>query len=110
LPAALVAGGVGVAGLATGVITGLMAGSRYSQAKRECPDHACIEGSAGWDTVQSFRTLRTVSTVGYIVGGVGLAAGTTLFLLAPARTTSARRAGSVDVWLNVSGVGVAGAF
>lgn len=88
----------------------MMAGSRYSQAKRECPDHACVEGSAGWDTVQSFRTLRTVSTVGYIVGGVGLAAGTTLFLLAPAKATSTGRTGSVNVWLNVGGVGVAGAF
>jgi hypothetical protein len=110
LPAALIAGGVGVAGLATGVITGLMAGSRYSKAKRECPDHTCIEGSAGSDTVQSFRTLRTVSTVGYIVGGVGLAAGTTFFLLAPAKATSTGRTGSVNVWLNVSSVGVAGAF
>ena len=110
LPAALVAGGVGVAGLATGVITGLMAGSRYSKAQRECPDHACIEGGEGWDTVQSFRTLRTVSTVGYIIGGVGLAAGTTFFLLAPARATNAARTGSVNVWLNVSSVGVAGAF
>ena len=110
LPAALVAGGVGVAGVAMGVITGLMAGSRYSKAGRECPDHACAEGSAGWDTVQSFRTLRTVSTVGYVVGGVGLAAGTTLFLLAPAKSKSTARAGSVNVWLNASSVGVAGAF
>lgn len=109
LPAALIAGGVGVAGVATGVITGLMAGSRYSKAERECPGHACVEGSSGWDTVQSFRTLRTVSTVGYIAGGVGLAAGATLFLLAPSKTPSSARA-SVNVWLNVSGVGVAGAF
>jgi hypothetical protein len=110
LPAALIAGGVGVAGVATGVITGLMAGSRYSKAERECPGRACVEGSSGWDTVQSFRTLRTVSTVGYIVGGVGLAAGATLFLLTPSKTTSSARADSVHVWLNVSSVGVAGAF
>jgi hypothetical protein len=108
LPAALVAGGVGVAGLATGVMTGLMAGSRYSNAERECPEHACIEGSAGWETVQSFRTLRTVSTVGYIVGGLGLAGGATLFLLAPKKAPSS--VGSVAVWLNVSSVNVAGAF
>jgi hypothetical protein len=108
--AGLIVGGVGVVGVATGVITGLMAGSRYSTAKRECPEHACVEGGAGWDAVQSFRTLRTVSTVGYIVGGVGLAAGTTLLLTAPSQPSSAARAGSVNVWLSVGSVGVAGVF
>ena len=110
LPVALVAGGVGVAGLATGIITGLMAGSRYSKAERQCPDHACVAGSAGLDTLQSFRSLRTVSTIGYIIGGVGLAAGTTLFLTAPSKSTARARTGSVNVWVNLGSVGLAGAF
>jgi len=88
----------------------LMAGSRYSKAERECPGQACVEGTSGWDTVQSFRTLRTVSTLGYIVGGVGLASGATLFLLTPSKATSGARAGSAHVWLNAGSVGVAGAF
>lgn len=108
--AGLIVGGVGVAGVVTGIITGLMAGSRYSKAERECPDHHCVEGTDGWDALQSFRTLRTVSTVGYIVGGVGLAAGTTLYLTAPTRPASGPRAGKLSVWVNVSSVGLAGAF
>lgn len=108
--AGLIVGGVGVAGLATGIITGILAGSRYSEAERKCTDHQCLEGSAGWDAVQSFRTLRTVSTVGYIVGAVGLAAGTTVFLTAPSRPSAAARARSVNVWVSASSAGVAGVF
>jgi hypothetical protein len=110
VPTGLIIGGVGVAGLATGVVSGLVAGSRYAKAERECPDHACIEGGAGWDAVKSFRTLRTVSTVGYIVGGVGLAAGTTLVLLAPAKPARSPRTGAVNVWVGPSSLGVAGVF
>jgi hypothetical protein len=43
--AGFIAGGVGVAGLATGIITGLLAGSRHSEAERECVDHKCVEGN-----------------------------------------------------------------
>lgn len=108
--AGLIVGGVGVAGVATGIITGLLAGSRHSKAERECTDHTCVEGSAGWDAVESFRTLRTVSTVGYIIGGVGLAAGTTLFLTAPSEPSVSARARSLNVWVSAGGAGLAGTF
>jgi hypothetical protein len=108
--AGLIVGGVGVAGVLTGVITGLMAGSRYSKAERECPDRRCVEGSAGGDTVQSFRTLRTVSTVGYIIGGVGLAAGTTLYLIAPSPRSNRTQTGRLKLWVSASSAGLAGAF
>ena len=107
-PAAFVAGGVGVAGLATGIIAGSMSASRYSDAKSECPNHTCVEGSPGADKLDSFRSLRTVSTIGYIVGGVGLAAGVTLFVLAPSEHTES--AASAGLWLGPNGAGVMGAF
>lgn len=108
--AGMALGGVGVAGVVTGVITGLMAGSRYSKAEDACPGHTCEAGGAGWDDVQAFRSLRTVSTVGYIVGGVGLAAGATLYFTAPSKRSRASQAGAVKVWINTASVGVAGAF
>jgi hypothetical protein len=108
--AGLVAGGVGLAGLTTGIVTGLMAGSRYADAESGCPQHACVDGSAGADALDSFRTLRTVSTIGYIVGGVGLAAGTTLFLIAPSKSSTTARSRAVRVWVGASSVGVSGAF
>ena len=72
-----------VPGLATGMITGLLATSRHADATRECPEGACAPNSSGWEAAQSFRTLRTVSSVGYVVGVVGLAGGITLLLTAP---------------------------
>lgn len=105
-----IAGGVGVAGVVTGIVTGLMAGSRYKEAERECPEQHCVQGGAGWDKVESFRTLRTVSTVGYIVGGLGIAAGTTLLLTAPRKSTASAQAKSVNIWVGPASVGLLGAF
>lgn len=107
--AGFIAGGVGVAGAVTGIVTGLMAGSRYKEAERECPDQHCVEGGAGWDKVESFRSLRTLSTVGYIVGGVGIATGATLLLTAPRQSSSAQ-ARRLDVWVGPASVGLLGAF
>jgi hypothetical protein len=108
-PAAFAAGGLGIAGLATGIITGSMAASRYSDAKSECPNRRCVEGSAGQDKLDSFRSLRTVSTIGYIVGGVGLAASVTLFVLAPS-SAHAEGSASAGIWLGSNSAGVMGAF
>jgi hypothetical protein len=103
-----IAGGVGVAGLGTGVVAGLMSAARHSDAESQCSNHACVEGTAGADALQSFRTLRTVSTIGYIVGGLGVAAGATLLLTAPAE----RRAQSAFIrpWISANAAGVAGTF
>lgn len=107
-PLAIAAGGVGVAGLATGIVTGLMAGSRHSTAERECPRRVCTEGSAGAQALDSFHSLRTVSTVGYVIGGVGLAAGAALLFTAPA--SAPEQVASVEVWVGAGHVRVLGAF
>jgi hypothetical protein len=107
-PAAFVVGGIGVAGLATGIVTGLMAASRHSTAEEQCPERVCTEGTGGADALESFRTLRSVSTVGYVVGGVGLAGGAALFLLAPAQPAASTS--SVRVWVGLRGTGIQGAF
>jgi hypothetical protein len=106
VPAGFVAGGIGVAGLATGVITGLMATSRHADASEACPAGACDPGSQGWDSAQSFRTLRTVSSVGYVVGIVGVAGGVTLLLTAP----KSRPAPAVALSVNVDSVWLEGSF
>lgn len=104
---AFVAGGIGIAGLATGMITGLMASSKHSKAEQQCPEHRCVEGSTGEDALNSFRSLRTVSTVGYVVGAVGVAAGVTLYFTAPA---PASKRGALGVFMNVGSAGITGAF
>lgn len=108
-PAALAAGGLGVVGLGTGLVAGLLAGARHAKAEEQCPNHACVEGSEGEAALSSFRTLRTVSTVGYIVGAAGLAAGVTLFVTAPSAGQSTRQA-RLGLWLNAGSAGLTGAF
>jgi tetratricopeptide (TPR) repeat protein len=73
-----VALGVGGAGLALGVAGGLVALDARRDAERGCPDHRCVAGSRGARDVERFRAWRTASTVGYVVGGVGLGAGAAL--------------------------------
>lgn len=78
-----IVGGVGVAGLAAGAITGLMAMSKSSDAKATCTnDGPCADRNAV-DASESAKTLGLVSTIGFIAGGVALAAGAALVFTAP---------------------------
>lgn len=72
---ALAAGG---AGIVVGAITGGMALSKKNtiDSSPACENDRCSDKSL----VDSYNTLRTVSTVGFIVGGVLAAAGVTLLL------------------------------
>ena len=80
----LVAGGVGVAGLVAGAIFGAMTMSSASEQKNDCssptscpdPGHAASAHSSG-------ETTATLSTVGFIAGGVLIAAGAVLYLTSP---------------------------
>jgi hypothetical protein len=72
--------GVGSAGVALGVTAGLVALDAHEEAERGCPAKRCVQGTSGADAVERFRDWRTVSTVGYVVGGLGLAAGIVLLL------------------------------
>jgi hypothetical protein len=72
--------GVGAMGVGLGTTTGIMAVSRQSKLKDDCPDNVCI-GQA--NRVDTFNTLLTLTTVGFVVGGVGAAVGTTLLLTIP---------------------------
>ena len=66
--------GTAIAGVAAGAITGVLAFGKASTAKTECPNvNDC--SPKGTDAVDSGRTLGTISTIGFIVGGVGAAVG-----------------------------------
>src|SRR5262249_41089849 len=76
-----VLGGVGVVGLGVGIATGVVASSKASSAKTDptlCANKEC--SSAGRDAIKSAGTMATVSTIGFIGGGVALAAGAVLVL------------------------------
>jgi hypothetical protein len=80
---ALVAGGVGVAGLVVGSVFGSNAGSAWTRAKSECQPGACGSGSAAQSDRTSALSEATVSTVFFVVGGLAAAGGVVLWLTAP---------------------------
>ena len=102
---ALVALGVGAAGLALGVVTGIMGSSTHDTLVSECLQNVCPVSVAG--DLDSFRTLRTVSTVGYVIGAVGVLGGAVLWFMAPSIHNSA--AGS-RLWLDATSGGIGGRF
>ena len=86
-PYAYIAGGVGIAGLATFANFALMDKSTYGDLQNACPNNVCPPGKQG--EVSSGRTQQTVANVGLVVGAVGVAAGATLFFLSPQTKSSA---------------------
>jgi hypothetical protein len=76
-----VIGGVGVVGIAVGGITGVMALGKASTAHDHCwegPPQGCDQ--EGVDANSSGQTLAAVSTVGFVVGLVGVGLGTYFIL------------------------------
>lgn len=77
-----VAVGVGGAGLVVGAVTGFIIASRHSDLEGSCnSQNQCDPGRQS--DVDSYNSLRPVSTVALIAGGVVAAAGVTLVLTAP---------------------------
>jgi hypothetical protein len=81
-----IVGGVGVVGLGVGAVTGLMAISANNDSKKACPQSGACADKSGVDANDRAKTLGTVSTIGFIAGGVLLAAGAGLVLTAPSST------------------------
>ena len=83
---AIVAFGVGGAGLVFGGITGILAIGKHGDLNDKCPGGTC-PASAQSD-VDSYKTMGTLSTVGFIVAGVGAAAGVILLVTSPKESAS----------------------
>jgi hypothetical protein len=105
-----VAGGVGVTGVGTGLVAGLLANSKHAEAERECPEHHCAAGSRGSEAVDAFRSLRTLSTVSYGIGAVGLAAGIVLWATTSGTSGTDADVGSLQPWLTAHRAGFQGRF
>jgi hypothetical protein len=80
-----VAGGAGVVGVALGAVFGIVASSKWSSAKSDCGP-SCGANAPAQQEKSSAESAATISTVGFVAGGVLLAAGLTLFLTAPPET------------------------
>jgi hypothetical protein len=80
---ALGVGGIGAAGVLLGTVAGIVAVAKHGEATSACPLYPgpCPDHSVDAPD-QASRTWATVSTVSFVLGAGGLAAGAVLFYLA----------------------------
>lgn len=91
--------GVGGAGLLVGGGAGLWALAQRSELDGACGGGRCPDSER--DAVDRYNATLTVSTLGFVIGAVGTAAGATLLLTAPTRS-----APRVALTVQPSGLGV----
>lgn len=113
---AFVALGVGGAGLLVGGITGFLALGKKSDLEG-CVSERCP--SSQKDTLDSARSMATVSTVGFAVGFVGVGVGVVLLLTGSSNSASLEspkiakrqpRGVSVEPWFGSDAAGLRGTF
>ncbi len=110
--AAYVSLGVGAVGLGVGIVGGLLTMGAKSTADQHCPAQGC--DADGLSAESRGKTWSAVSTVGFVVGGLGLATGAGLLLFAPksARSTTGTGTGGLSLGPTAGGAQVrwVGAF
>ncbi len=98
MPAAYVAGSVGVLGVLGGLGAGYMAKTKFDDVSKEYNDAKYKNG----------KTFNTLQYLGYGVGAAGIGAGIVLMILAP--SSSERAAGGVTFVASPESFGLAGTF
>jgi hypothetical protein len=104
--------GVGAVGLALGTVFVLQSASKRKDAdtaNEACP---CEKGTPAAEKVAGLdddaRSAQTLGIVGYVVGGVGIATGVTLFILSSKKEEP--KSAYVRPYVGLGAVGVQGAF
>jgi hypothetical protein len=90
---AVVAGGVGAVGLLVGVVTGGLTLAKKSTINAHCnfPGDPYGCDPTGLAATTSAKTLSVASTVGFVIGGVGLATGAVVFFTDPNRNPPSKQ-------------------
>ncbi len=109
-PLAYAAGGVGVVGLVMFAVAGSMSKSTYASLEEKCGQGPCPSNLES--DISKGKTQQLVANVGLGVGIAGLAAGTTMFLLAPSgkKGDAAPKKAGAHLEIGAGYVGVAGQF
>lgn len=103
--AAIVTGGVGVAGVVVGSVFGLRSQSKHDESDRYCSGNVCRD-PRGVELMNQARSAGNASTVSFVVGAVALGTAVTLLLFElPSDDTAATQVG-----LGPDGVRVQGAW
>jgi hypothetical protein len=100
--------GVGGAGLLVGAITGGLALSKHSALLANCKDGHCPKGSemTYQSDIDSYKTMGTISTAGFIAGGALAVTGVVLMETAP----KAKKTGAITPVIGLGYVGAQGGF
>jgi hypothetical protein len=96
--------GLGALGVGLGVGAGFAAKGLTKTVEKECPQYQCPSSAAG--DLSAARGLGTASTVGFVLAGVGVAAGTVLLIVKPGASPQK----PVALLVGPGSVGVAGSF
>lgn len=104
---------VGGVGLVAGTIFGLAARSTRNELRGVCANDICVE--ADRDLYDRGKMQANLSTVGFILGGVGIGAGAVLLLTAPSGSSdkeeaATMEAASIHPYIGPTGAGVYGSF
>jgi hypothetical protein len=111
--------GLAAAGLITGSITGVVAISKANSIKGSsaCEDGGTVCGTSVDGNLSTGKTMATVSTVSFIVAGVGAAIGITGFFVGGSSTPAAKPADAPETsaarvvpWIGIGSAGVRGTF
>jgi hypothetical protein len=108
--------GVGAVGIALGTVFVLKSASKRKEADKAA-DGVCVANKCLATTVDErkvnelddqARSAKTLGIVGYVVGGLGVATGVTLFILSNKKEDS--KAAFVAPYVGFGAAGVRGAF
>jgi hypothetical protein len=114
-PAIIGAFAVGGAGLALGGVTGILAIRKHGKLSTACNNGTC--GPEQEAELDRYHTLGTLSTIGFVAGGVGTAAGVVLLLVKPQSasasgksTSKPRSAINLTPFVGLASAGIEGTF
>ena len=101
--ASFVAGGVGLAGIATFAIFGALSNGKFQNLQTACKGGPCPPSRQS--DIDSGRSEQTIANIGLAIGLIGVAAGVTLFLVSAPKKSPAPTTG-----LLVGPTGIGGTF
>ncbi len=96
--AGLLAGGVGLVGMAVFVGCGVASNAKLDDLERACPGRTDCDPALR-DDADTGDTLQTAANVGLVVGALGIAAGVTLYVLGSMDEQSSVALGPGSIWI-----------
>ena len=105
---AFIAGGVGLVGLGFGTAFGIGAVGAKSNLDGACANKVCPPGQQG--NIDTGERFGTISTVGFVVGGAGLALGAVLYFGHFGSSSRGEAGMQAGAYVTPTGAGLSGSF